>query len=117
MGIVWHGNYFRYFEEVRSVLLDKIDYEFFAMKKSGYTWPLIDTRVEFIKPLHLHQTILVKACLLEYERQLKIVYEVFDLASGERTTKGYTTQVAVNMENNEVCFKSPKILLDKLRLL
>ena len=115
MGIVWHGNYFRYFEEVRSELLDKIDYEFFEMKKSGYTWPLIDTRVEFIKPLRLQQTILVKACVVEYERQLKIVYEVFDVATGERTTKGYTTQVAVNMENNEICFKSPKVLLDKLQ--
>ena len=115
MGLVWHGNYFRYFEEVRAELLGKIDYGYFEMKKSGYTWPLVDARVEYIKPLHLQQTILVKASLVEYERQLKIEYEVFDLASGERTTRGYTTQVAVNMENNEICYTSPKILLDKLQ--
>ena len=115
MGIVWHGNYFRYFEEARAELLSKIDYGYFEMKQSGYEWPLVDTRVEYIKPLHLQQTILVKVCLAEYERHLKIEYEIFDLASGERTTKGYTTQVAVNMENNEICFTSPKILLDKLK--
>ena len=114
MGIVWHGNYLRYFEEARAELLNKIGYGYFEMKESGYAWPVIDARVKYIKPLHLQQKIKVLARLVEYESQLKIDYEIFDLESGERTTKGYTTQVAVNMGNNEMCFASPKILLDKL---
>ena len=113
-GIVWHGNYLRYFEEARAELLDKIGYGYFEMKDSGYTWPVVDARMQYIKPLHLQQNIKVTARLVEYDRQLKIAYEIFDLESGERTTKGYTTQVAVNMANNELCFASPKILLDKL---
>jgi len=114
MGIVWHGNYLRYFEEVRAELLGKIEYGYFEMKESGYAWPIVDVRVKYIKPLHLQQTILLRARIVEYECQLKIEYEVFDVVSGDRTTKGYTTQVAVNMENNEMCFTSPEILLDKL---
>ena len=113
-GIVWHGNYLRYFEEARAVLLDKIGYGYFEMKDSGYAWPVVDARIKYIKPLHLQQNIKVLARLVEYDRQLKIDYEIFDLESGELTTKGYTTQVAVNMGNNELCFASPKILLDKL---
>ena len=113
-GIVWHGNYLRYFEEARAELLDKIGYGYFAMKDSGYAWPVVDARVQYIKPLHLQQNIKVLARLVEYERQLKIDYEIFDIESGERTTKGYTTQVAVDMGNNELCFASPVILLEKL---
>ena len=114
MGIVWHGNYLRYFEEARAELMDKIDFSYFEMKASGYAWPIVDARVKYIKPLLLQQIVQVQAKLVEYECQLKINYEVFDAESGERTTKGYTTQVAVDMQNNEMCFASPQILLDKL---
>ncbi len=114
MGIVWHGNYLRYFEEVRAELLDKVDYGYFQMKDSGYAWPIVDARVKYIKPLHLQQIIQVKARLVEYECQLKIEYEIFDVETGERTTKGYTKQVAVDMGSNEMCFVSPQVFLKKL---
>jgi len=114
MGIVWHGNYLRYFEEARAELLDKVDYGYFQMKASGYAWPIVDARVKYIKPLHLQQIVRVKARLVEYECQLKIEYEIFDVETGERTTKGYTKQVAVDMESNEMCFVSPKVFLEKL---
>ena len=84
------------------------------MKESGYAWPIVDARVKYIKPLHLQQIVRVKARLVEYECQLKIEYEIFDVETGERTTKGYTKQVAVDMESNEMCFVSPKVLLEKL---
>ena len=114
MGIVWHGNYLRYFEEARAELLDKVDYGYFQMKESGYAWPIVDARVKYIKPLHLQQIVRIKARLVEYECQLKIEYEIFDVETGERTTKGYTKQVAVDMESNEMCFVSPKVFLEKL---
>src|SRR5210317_393585 len=79
MGIVWHGNYLRYFEEARAELLDKVDYGYFQMKESGYSWPIVDARVKYIKPLHLQQIVQVKARLVEYECQLKIDYEIFDV--------------------------------------
>ena len=114
MGIVWHGNYLRYFEEARAKLLDKVDYGYFQMKESGYAWPIVDARVKYIKPLHLQQMVQVKARLVEYECQLKIEYEIFDVETGERMTKGYTKQVAVDMESNEMCFVSPQVFLKKL---
>ena len=114
MGIVWHGNYLRYFEEARAELMDKIDFSYFEMKASGYAWPVVDAQVKYVKPLLLQQVVLVRAKLIEYECRLKIAYELFDAESGERTTKGHTTQVAVDMQSNEMCFASPKVLLDKL---
>ena len=116
MGIVWHGNYFRYFEEARAALLDKIDYGYFEMKDSGYAWPIVAVQTKFIKPLFLQQDVRVAARLVEYENQLKIAYEVYDAATGEKTTSGTTTQVAIDMATNEMCFASPRILFDKLGL-
>jgi len=39
---------------------------------------------------------------------------ILDATTGRRLTKGYTTQVAVNMETREMCFQSPQVLFDCL---
>ncbi|VEJ57139.1 acyl-CoA thioesterase [Pragia fontium] len=114
MGVVWHGNYFRYFEVAREALLKQFDYGYRQMRDSGYAWPIIDTRVKYISPLHFEQQVRVNARLTEYENRLRIDYTLFDSASGKKTTKGYTIQVAVNEQNGEMCFVSPQILFDKL---
>lgn len=114
MGVTWHGNYFRYLELARCALLDKLDYNYLDMERSGYAWPIIDTRLKFAKPTVFRQKVKVKAILREYENRLKIDYVISDADSGERVTKGYTVQVAVDKKTNEMCLCSPQILLDKV---
>ena len=114
-GVVWHGNYFRYFETARVALLDEIDYGYRQMADSGFVWPIVDTRVKFILPIHFDQEIEVRATLLEWEYRLKVEYEVLD-ESGQRATNGYTIQVAVDAETGELCIGSPSVLLQKIDL-
>ena len=114
MGVVWHGNYFRYFEVAREALLKQFDYGYRKMRDSGYSWPIIDTRVKYIAPLYFEQKVRVNARIDEYENRLRIVYTIFDAVSGKRTTKGYTIQVAVDEKNGEMCFVSPPVLFEKL---
>jgi len=115
MGVTWHGNYFRYLEAARCALLDKMAYGYQAMMESGYLWPIVDTRMKFMRPTVFQQRIRVVATLQEYENRLKIGYEISDIESGERVTKGYTIQVAVDKSTNELCFVSPPILFEKVR--
>ena len=49
------------------------------------------------------------------ENRLKIGYRIRDKASGERLTKGWSVQVAVDAKTNELQFVSPQILVDKVR--
>ncbi len=116
MAITWHGHYVKYFEIARCKLLDAIDYNYEAMKDSGYAWPVIDLNVRYAKPSRFQQAIRVKATLAEWENRLKITYLITDAASGQRLTKGHTTQVAVDMNTEEMCFVSPPILFEKLGL-
>ncbi len=115
MGVTWHGNYFRYLELARCALLDKLDYNYLDMERSGYAWPIIDTRLRFAKPTVFRQKVKVKAILKEYENRLKIDYVISDAGSGERLTRGYTVQVAVDKKTNEMCFCSPQVLIEKVR--
>ncbi|HRF87080.1 MAG: acyl-CoA thioesterase [Cellvibrionales bacterium] len=114
MEIVWHGNYPRYLEIARCALLDCIHYDYPAMRDSGYTWPVIDMRIKYIKPLHFKQRIRVRSEIKEYENRLKIDFLITDATSGEKLCKAYSIQVAVDMKTQEMCFVSPPILCEKL---
>jgi acyl-CoA thioester hydrolase len=113
-GVVWHGNYFRYFDAARCALLDKLDYGYRVMEESGFVWPVVDTRVKFVKPARYGQVIAVTASLLEWEYRVKIAYRVCD-ESGECLTKGHTIQVAVNIGNGEMHLGAPEVLETRLR--
>ncbi|MTD25354.1 acyl-CoA thioesterase [Erwinia sorbitola] len=114
MGVVWHGNYFRYFEIAREALLGKFNYGYREMKASGYVWPVVDTRVKYRGTLTFEQRIRVRATIEEVENRLRIAYQIFDAESGQRTTTGYTIQVAVAEGDKGISFVSPQILFDRL---
>ena len=114
MEIVWHGRYVEYMEAARCALLDGLGYNYPAMKESGYGWPVIDLHLRYAAPARFGQRIRVSAAIVEWENRLRIRYEVRDVASGERLTKGETIQVAVAIANGEMCFVSPAILFEKL---
>jgi acyl-CoA thioester hydrolase len=114
MGVIYHGNYFRFFEEVRHRLLEQISYSYTAMRESGYLWPIIDVRVKYIRPVSFNHEILITAELAEWENRLKVNYMIYDAETGERLTKGYTMQVAVNEATGEMCYASPKVFTNKV---
>ena len=114
MGVVWHGNYFRYFEIAREALLNQFNYGYRQMKESGYLWPVVDTRVKYRDVLTFEQRFRVRARIEEYENRLRIGYEFFAADSGKRTTTGYTIQVAVEEKSREMSFVSPDILFERM---
>ncbi|WEH91301.1 acyl-CoA thioesterase [Acinetobacter soli] len=114
MNVVWHGYYLKYFEIARCKLLDQFDYNYRQMQASGYLWPVIESHVKYVQGIQFQQKIRVRAILKEWETRLKIEYLIFDNETGQRLTKGYTTQVAVDIQSKAMCFQSPKILFERL---
>lgn len=117
MGVVWHGNYVKYMELGRCVLLDKIGYGYSEMKESGYAFPVTSLKLKYIKPLLFKQKAVVKAVLTEYENRIKIEYLFYDKESGELTTKGESIQMALNMETRETSFLCPECFIRKVEAL
>jgi acyl-CoA thioester hydrolase len=114
IGVAWHGHYAKYFEVARCALLDQLGYGYDAMRESGYVWPVIDMRLRYIKPARFGQRIVVKATLREWENRMLIDYLLSDAASGQRLTKGSTSQVAVEIKSGEMQFVSPPVLFERL---
>ncbi|MBB1390129.1 acyl-CoA thioesterase [Shewanella sp. SG44-6] len=117
MGITWHGNYLRYFEVVRCLLLDKLGYNYRTMQQSGYAWPIVDVQVKYVKSSTFDQKIKVFAAIVEWENRLRINYQIVDAQTNARITKGYTIQAAVDITTEELCFVTPEVFQEKIRRL
>jgi acyl-CoA thioester hydrolase len=113
-NIAWHGHYAKYLEIARCRLLDMFDYNYTQMGESGYFWPIVDMRIKYVRPSRFGQKIRVTAMLEEWEHRLKIRYVLYDVESGARLTKAYTSQVAVRVADGEMLLASPPVLADKL---
>lgn len=115
MDVVWHGNYVKYLELGRVALLEKIRYDYNAMKESGYVFPVTSLKLKYIKPLVFRQKVVIKAALVEYENRLKISYIIYDKVTGEIATKAESIQMAVNMKTKTTMFECPECFIKKVR--
>lgn len=116
MNVVWHGNYPKFLELARFALLNKIGYNYEQMKASDYAWPIIDMHIRYSNAAVFSQRLKIRAEIVEWEYRLVMEYIITDAVTGKRISHATTTQVAVDMTNNEMCFASPDILLGKLGL-
>jgi acyl-CoA thioester hydrolase len=114
MNVVWHGNYPKYFELARTALFARIGYGYEAMLESGFAWPVVDMHIRYYRPLRLGRWIDITASITEWENRLKVVYLARDSENGEKTTKGHTVQVAVDVKTESMLWQTPDILREKL---
>lgn len=112
-NVVWHGRYFKYFEEVRRTLLEELDYSYASMMESGYIWPVVDASVRYVRPLELDQRFTVTACIVEWELRLVVEYRIHS-EDGILHTKGRTVQVPVDATTRELLIGSPGILIERI---
>ena len=117
MLIVWHGNYIKYMEKARCALLDRIGYGYLVMARSGYSFPIVDVRVKYVRSLRFGQRVRAVASLAEYETCIKIKFEFYDAESGELTTKAESTQMAVDLASGESCLSTPQEFRDRVEAL
>jgi acyl-CoA thioester hydrolase len=110
MQIVWHGHYVKYLEQARCALLDSIGYGYAAMQASGYSFPVIDLQLRYMKSAVFDQSLRVRAELVEWANRLKINYLIRDADSGARLTRGSTVQVAIDLATGEMRMVSPAAL-------
>ncbi|ASG68892.1 thioesterase [Francisella halioticida] len=115
LQIVWHGHYIKYFEMARCGMLEHINYDYIQMKNDGYAWPVVDVRLECIKPASFKQKIYIQCDLIEFEYRLKINHIIRDQSTDIKITEGSIVQLAVNIEKKETCFITPKQWQQKIK--
>lgn len=108
LNIVWHGHYVKYLEVARCDFLSAIDYDYVKMGECGFSWPVVQLNVKYVKPARFGQKIRVELKLVEIESCLRIEYTVRDAQTNIKLTQASTTQVAVCLKTGEMQFQTPE---------
>lgn len=107
MGIVWHGNYLKYFEDGREEFGDCFDLDFVKVyHREGYLTPLVKADIDYKHMLKLGEKAIIQTRFVPTEAA-KIVfdYRILHRESGQVLTVGRTIQVFV--KNDELAITIP----------
>lgn len=74
MGVVYHGNYFPYFEVARVEAIRQLGMSYADMEKAGVILPVIDLQCRYLRPAKYDELLTVKAILKELPHSHKIEF-------------------------------------------
>jgi len=107
LGIVWHGRYPSYFEDVREALGDHYGIGYLDFFREKVAAPLRQLHFEYLKPLSLREHFTIKAKLHWSEAaRINLTYEIIN-EDGELTTSGYSVQMMLDYPEKSVLMVPP----------
>ena len=80
MGVVYHSNYFLYFESARAESIRQLGFTYAGMEKMGIVMPVVDVHCRYVRPAVYDDLITIKTTLKELPVHHKIVFhhEIFN---------------------------------------
>lgn len=80
MGVVYHSNYFPYFESARAESIRQLGFTYADMEKMGVIMPVVDVHCRYLRPAKYDNLLTIKTTLKELPVHHKIEFhhEVFN---------------------------------------
>ncbi len=80
MGVVYHGNFFQYFEVARAESIRELGFTYADMEKMGVIMPVIEVQCRYLKPALYDDLLTVKVILREMpvNHKIEFVQEVYN---------------------------------------
>jgi len=109
MQVVWHGNYFKYFDAARDQLFSDAGIDLYTvMDDGGVVFPITRTQTKHIRPLRFRDEVECKATLVEAECRIVVDFEIRLAGRGAICTKGRTEQAAVHLADGTLDLRLPE---------
>ena len=103
MQVVWHGNYFKYFEVARQALGARSRIDIYSYpEENGFIFPVIKTNCKHVHPLRFGDEFICKAILREARIKLIFDFEIRLISSGKLCARGRSEQVALRYPSMEM---------------
>ncbi len=74
MGVVYHSNYFPYFESARAESIRQLGFTYADMEKMGVIMPVIDVHCRYLRPARYDDLLTIKTMLKELPIHHKIEF-------------------------------------------
>lgn len=109
MQVVWHGNYFKHFDQARFGLFEKagIDLYRYQLEKQ-FLFPITKNAIKHIAPLGPNDDFICKATVTEARYKIAMAFEIRLATTGKLCARCTSEQVAVKTPSMELEFEIPK---------
>ncbi len=99
MGVVYHANYFVWFEVARTEMMKKNGFNYRELEERGVMLPVVDVSCKYHHPSKYDDHVIVRARIKEYKGiKINIEYEAIREQDGKLLATGETKHVWVNKE-------------------
>ena len=109
MQVVWHGNYFKYFDQARFGLFASAGIDLYQYQvEKQFLFPITKNAVKHIAPLGPNDDFICKATVTEARYKIAIAFEIRLADTGKLCARCTSEQVAVKTPSMELEFEIPK---------
>ena len=113
--IVWHGNYFKYFDIARAGLFDSLGLDLYSFsKRTQYIFPIIRTSTKHIFPLKHRDEFICKASIVEVNIKIIIDFEIRLAADHKVCARSRSEQVALKTPEMDLLLRIPEEIRNSL---
>ncbi len=110
IAVVWHGNYFKYFEAGRTKLHSKYGIDAYDFIQEGIAAPISKVECKYKSPLFYKDEIIVKAkCYYTKEAKLTTRYKIYRKNDNSLCTVGLTEQVFLD-KDSKLLMTQPELI-------
>jgi acyl-CoA thioester hydrolase len=113
MGVVWFGNYMRYFEEGSAALGRKCGLTYKDFREAGIKAPIVQCHTDYHNPLMLDDEYTIRAAI--YYSEAAVIEKEYQIirSDGIMAASGYTVQLLMDKDNRHIAISPP--LLQRVR--
>ena len=112
MGVIWHGNYLRFFEDAREAFGNAYGLTYLDIYGNGYFTPIVKSDIDYKSPIYYGEKVNVIAKYI-YSPAAKIIfeYEVVNISTKKVCAAGKTIQVFLNAKERKLELNKPDFYL------
>lgn len=106
MGVVYHGNYFTWFDIGRTEFLKRLGLVYSELEEKGILLPVIEANCKYIKPAKYDDEIIISTKLTKLKGvRIKFQYTLYRKEDNVLIAEGYTSHAFVNKDLIPINFK------------
>lgn len=101
MGVVWHGNYAKFFEDGREHFGNEYGIAYMQVRAAGYTIPVVEMTCSYRKSLTFGEEIVVETGYVPTDAaKIQFEYAIYRASDNELMASGTTVQVFLDNEGH-----------------
>ncbi len=99
MGVVYHGNYFPWFEIGRTTLLKELGCSYGELENQGVMMPVVEVGCQYKEPAKYDDIVVIETSIKEMKQaSITFSYELFRKGDNQLLARGTTAHAFVDKE-------------------